>query len=164
MKNENQRVKLNTIIVACFFVLMLLLAGCSSRTTSKTYLDLNKFDYKVGDLYSFNKEYGTYGVLKIIGIDETIDGTIISAKVYKNTYQSAPTKDNLGDLNVGTIYDTDGFGVGHLPILKGAFEVDIKDYIKNELVQTDELEGYNYWKEEIENGAGAFNEPINKLV
>lgn len=67
-------------------------------------------------------------------------------------------------MSVGTIYDKDGYGVGHPPILKGAFEIDIIDFIKNEPVQTDELEGYNYWKGDTENGAGAFNEPINKLV
>ena len=54
--------------------------------------------------------------------------------------------------------------MGHLPVLKGAFEVDIIDFIKNEPVQTEDLEGYNYWKKETENGAGAFNEPISKLV
>lgn len=45
----------------------------------------------------------------------------------------------------------------------GKYYLDV-DTIKNEPVQTEELEGYNYWKGDTENGAGAFNEPINKLV
>ncbi len=166
-KNEEdrvQRIKLSFIMLACFFALILFLVGCTNRPTNIFYPELNKFDYNVGDLYSFNKENNTYGVLKIIGIDETSEGTIISAKIYKNTYSSTPKENTLGDLSVGTIYDKDGYGVGHLPILKGAFEIDILDFIKNEPVQTDELEGYNYWKGDTENGAGAFNEPINKLV
>jgi len=149
-------------LVLAFFIAVTLTGCVSSDGFLKQYPILNKFDYKEGDLYSFRNDDGTYGVLKILRIDKSPDGEIFSVRTYNNKYYSVPKADSLGGLVLG--YDKDGTGVGHIPIFKGGFEIDIVGFLKNEPVSEDELEGYYYWKVESEPGASAVNVPLSQLV
>ena len=51
------------------------------------------------------------------------------------------------DLSLGTINDEHGFGIGHLPLSARNFARWEPVIIAHEGVSSEELEGYNLWKE-----------------
>jgi hypothetical protein len=85
---------------------------------------------------------GKFGIIKVL----VIDAEIAHVKIYKNKYTIRPSKIDLKTLSMGSIYDKDGFGIGHTPLARKGFEEWKPIIIAHESVSEDELEGYKIWK------------------
>jgi hypothetical protein len=98
--------------------------------------------FQAGGIYSVADEKG-FRVAKIL----VIDADAIHVRVYKNLFTTRPSEVDEADLTLGTIYDKDGFGIGHLPLSKEQFSAWGPVFIKRSSVSKDELDGYEEWKE-----------------
>ena len=103
----------------------------------------NKNDFKVGGLYSVINDADTYSIAKVLVIDKSA----IHIRVYKNKFKTRPDKMDASTLLLGTIHDKDGFGIGHLPLNIKEFKQWDPQFIQQEKVNDEELEGYKMWKE-----------------
>jgi hypothetical protein len=99
---------------------------------------------KAGDICSIDNGDGKFGVVKIL----VIENGIVHLRIYKNKYEQRPVSIDITTLSLGSIYDEDGFGIGHTPIDRKAFEDWDPVLITYEDVSTEELEGYQLWKEQ----------------
>jgi hypothetical protein len=71
---------------------------------------------------------------------------IVHVRVYKQKFTERPTHVEIATLTMGTIHDTDGFGIGHLPLSRSGFDaVWIPVRIQNEPVTEKDLEGYRLY-------------------
>ena len=86
---------------------------------------------------------GGYGIIKILVMDKKM----VHVKVYKNKYKKRPTRINVQSLSVGSMYDDDDFGFGHLPLNRKEFESWKPLQISFQKITKDEMEGYELWKE-----------------
>ena len=75
---------------------------------------------------------------------QTVEGGWV---VYKEKFKWRPDRADTTHLSLGTIHDSDGFGVGHLPLLEGEFGLWEPVIIRREEVSVEELDGYDIWKE-----------------
>jgi hypothetical protein len=100
-------------------------------------------DLKVGGIYSFYSGENKYGVAKILALDSSA----VHVALYKNKFDSRPESVDVTTLTFGTIHDTDGFGMGHLPLTYQTFKNWHPVFIQQATVSEEDLEGYNYWKE-----------------
>jgi hypothetical protein len=82
---------------------------------------------------------GKFGIIKVL----VIDAEIAHVKIYKNKYTTRPSKIDLKTLSMGSMYDKDGFGIGHTPLARKGFEEWKPIVIANESISEEELEGYN---------------------
>lgn len=98
---------------------------------------------RVGGLYSVLAGPREFGVVKVLAFDKTG----VHVRLYKNRFNSRPTRKNLPELRLGRI-DEDGLpGIGHLPIAKKIFYRWQPLFILQQEVMDDELEGYRVWEE-----------------
>jgi len=102
----------------------------------------------VGGLYSVHAEKD-FWVVKILAAG---DG-IVHVRVYKNRFEKRPETVDPASLSLGSIKDKDGFGLGHLPMGRAAFDAWKPKFIMETQVLEDELDGYRAWKE---SGGGSF--------
>src|SRR5882757_252286 len=72
---------------------------------------------KAGAICSVDNGDGKFGVVKILVIDDKI----AHIRIYKNKYNQRPVSIDTASLGLGSIYDTDGFGIGHTPLDRKAF-------------------------------------------
>lgn len=84
-----------------------------------------------------------YKILKVLKVQEEI----VHVRIYKNRYEKVPGRVDPSTLILRKIHDADGFGVGHQPTSQRAFTSWNAQFLQHSLVEPDELEGYNYWKE-----------------
>ena len=98
----------------------------------------------VGGLYATKNEDGTYGVTKVLVVDDFA----VHLRSYANRFEELPT-DNIDPsvLTLGSISDGGGFGIGHFPLAKEGFWNDDPMYLKKTPVADDELEGYRMYLE-----------------
>ena len=87
---------------------------------------------RVGGLYTSKGKNGTYGVTKILALDDIM----VHIRQYSNTFETKPTAINTSELN---------YFIGHIPMAKSGFRLDKQELLKVEKVQENELEGYNYY-------------------
>ncbi len=87
-----------------------------------------------GDVFSIAK------VLKL-------EPEIVHVRIYKQHFQQRPRSIDPAALTLGTIHDTDGFGMGHLPLRVATFLSNDPRFLTHAEVTAQELEGYNFWKE-----------------
>ena len=87
---------------------------------------------RVGGLYTSKAKNGTYGVTKILALDDIT----VHIRQYSTTFNTKPTAISSSELN---------FFIGHMPIAKTSFRLDKQKLLKVEKVQESELEGYNYY-------------------
>jgi hypothetical protein len=73
-------------------------------------------EYKQGDVYSVQDKRG-FRIAKIL----VVDPNAVHIRLYKNVFLQRPEHIDLKTLNLGTINDVDGFGVGHLPLSRSEF-------------------------------------------
>ena len=97
-----------------------------------------------GAIYSVTSGDGGFGIAKVLVADDTG----VHVCLYRNRFPSRPVSVNLGDLSVGSIFDSDGFGIGHLPLSYAEFSSWQPQYLVATDVAEEELEGYRYWKED----------------
>lgn len=76
----------------------------------------------------------------------------VHVRIYKQHFTVRPRSIDPGALSLGTIDDQDGFGMGHLPLRLNTFMARQPIFLTYAEVRTDELEGYNFWKENAAGG------------
>lgn len=113
--------------------------GCSQPAPSLT----------VGGLYSIQNGNGSFGVAKVLALDPGV----VSVRTYKQSFPERPSSVDPASLSLGSIHDSDGFGMGHLPITPETFVSWQPVLLLVQSVTEDELDGYRMWKEA---GAGPF--------
>jgi hypothetical protein len=96
-----------------------------------------------GALYSVDDGEGHYRVAKILAVDP--DGVHI--RLYKNKFNERPARVDIVSLDLGSIHDPDGFGMGHMPLSYASFSAWEPIFLMANGVDEEELEGYVYWKE-----------------
>ena len=117
--------------------IVILFVSCEQKVIIET-VERNE----VGGLYSCDDGDGGYCVSKILALDENI----VHVRLYKNTFESRPVSVDLSTLAIGTLDETDNFGIGHLPLTKEEFESWNPELLEVKDVREDELEGYRVWK------------------
>jgi len=99
---------------------------------------------KAGAICSVDDGDGKFGVVKIL----VIDNDIAHIRIYKNKYNQRPVSIDTKTLSLGSIFDEDGFGIGHTPLDRKGFDNWDPVVITYEEVSAEELEGYQIWKEQ----------------
>jgi hypothetical protein len=105
---------------------------------------MSNFEYKIAGLYSVISGDGRYSVAKILALDEDA----VHIRLYKNKFPSRPRTIDPSVLSLGSIYDEDGFGMGHLPLSQEGFGNWQPVFLVQTSVSDEELEGYEIWKED----------------
>lgn len=106
-----------------------------------------KQDWIVGGIYLNPSTDGSFAVFKVIAVDE--GG--VHVRLFANKFQDHPRDVDPASLTVGGIGWPEGTGIGHLPLSFEAIGKWTVEYLKQEPVTDDELDGYDMWKED---GAG----------
>ncbi|HTR41481.1 MAG TPA: hypothetical protein VMH87_07680 [Pseudomonadales bacterium] len=96
-----------------------------------------------GTICTVDDGEGFYRVAKVLVID---DGGV-HARLYKNRWTERPQAVDMSTLSLGSVYDKDGFGMGHLPLTKRAFAAWKPIVLGLEEVRQEELDGYEIWKD-----------------
>ena len=96
-----------------------------------------------GDMCSVQSGEGGYKIAKVLKVDKSI----IHTALYKNRYSQRPQSVDPRILTFGKIDDSDGFGIGHLPLSRGSFATWLPLRIQHSPVTDEELEGYRIWNE-----------------
>ena len=109
------------------------LFGCSRQSNPKA-----------GMLCTVDDGEGFYRVAKVL----VVDHRGVHIRLYKNRWKERPQTVDVTSLTVGSIHDTDGFGMGHLPLTKRAFAAWKPISIGEQPVQKEELDGYEIWKDQ----------------
>jgi hypothetical protein len=98
-----------------------------------------------GQLYSGNwDDDGTYRVVKVLAADDEA----VHVRVYKQRFPERPTTVDPQRLTLGTAHDSDGFGVGHLPLAHQEFMLWEPQLIGSTELREEELDGYRMWASE----------------
>lgn len=95
-----------------------------------------------GGLYVIASE-NCYKIVKVLKVEKDI----VHVRIYKNRFEKVPGRVDPITLDLGTIHDKDGFGIGHTPTSRRAFASWNPQFLQHGLVEPDELDGYNEWKE-----------------
>ena len=103
---------------------------------------LNPVALVEGGLYVFPSN-GRCGILKVL----KFEAEIVHVRLYKNKFSAVPAKIEPKSLELGSINDKDGFGIGHLPLTNETFHSWEPQFLQHTLVEPEELEGYEAWKE-----------------
>lgn len=99
-------------------------------------------ELREGGYYSFldGQQFSIAKVLKL-------DPDIVHVRIYKQHFLERPIKLDLSLLTLGTIHDSDGFGMGHLPLRRETFYRREPVFVAESPVTASELNGYEFWKE-----------------
>lgn len=76
----------------------------------------------------------------------------VHVRIYKQHFPLRPRSIDPGALTLGTIHDKDGFGMGHLPLRLTTFMARQPLFLTYAEVKPEELDGYNFWKENAAGG------------
>jgi hypothetical protein len=99
-------------------------------------------EWIVGGLYSVRAK-NDFNIVKVLAVDEVA----VHVRVYKQCYDSRPNVVDPSTLTLGTIYDEDGFGMGHLPLSQRELTSWEPAFLCQSTVIPEELEGYRLWRE-----------------
>lgn len=105
-----------------------------------------------GAIYSVDDGEGDYRVAKVLAAD----AGGVHIRLFKNRYANRPNFVDPITLNLGSIHDPDGFGMGHIPLSYSAFNAWLPQFLSASSLDEEELEGYRYWQEAE---GGYFGEP-----
>jgi hypothetical protein len=84
-----------------------------------------------------------YGVLKVLKVEDQI----VHIRLYTNRFDRIPPRVEPKILDLGTIHDSDGFRIGHLPISHETFTSWRPQFLQHALVEPDELDRYQISKD-----------------
>lgn len=118
------------------FLKVFLIIGIVIQIACSTNPKINTYGLKVGGLYTLQNDNGTYGITKILAIDDYSVHVII----YDEEFNSKPEKVKTSELN---------YLIGHAPIDIKGYMRDKPELIHVENVSDGELEGYTIYKEEL---------------
>ena len=116
-------------IVSNLFIIVgiLVIIGCSSTDSRNKVNDL-----VVGGLYISQNEDDSFGVSKILALDEFT----VHVRMYSDEFETKPSDLNSSVLTVL---------IGHAPMAKEGYLLDKPELLKVEKVSEEELEGYNFY-------------------
>ena len=83
-----------------------------------------------------------FSVAKVLKLEPEI----VHVRIYKQHFPQRPRSIDPAVLTFGTIHDTDGFGMGHLPLRVATFMDREPEFLTHAEVKPEELKGYNFWK------------------
>lgn len=116
-----------------------LLAGCGESAPPAA-----KGDWVPGALYTVT-DGKAFKVAKVLATD----AQAVHVRLYKNSWPARPAQVDLSTLQLGSISDKDGFGVGHLPLDRRTFADWDPVLLATSTLVPDELEGYEMWKKGV---------------
>lgn len=125
--------KMKNISKLLSIVGVFVMIGCSSTGSENKANDL-----VIGGLYISQNEDGSFGVSKILALDEFA----VHVRMYSDEFETKPSDLNSTDLT---------FLIGHAPMAKEGFLLDKPELLKVEKVSEEELEGYNYYLDAMMN-------------
>jgi len=76
----------------------------------------------------------------------------VHVRIYKEHFAQRPAHIDPARLTLGTIHDSDGFGMSHLPLTRERFYRSEPVFITESPVTANELKGYELWKEVASGG------------
>lgn len=126
---------MKTALVCAVVLLLALLIACTRRSGGIV----------IGGLYASKNEDGTFGVVKVLAVDESA----VHVRIYRNKFKSVPQDLDTSVLTLGRLGDSEGFGVGHAPIEKRGW-IDSQIFLKQEPVREEELKGYKYYLDQMQ--------------
>ena len=91
---------------------------------------------------------GVFSIAKVLKLEPGI----VHVRIYKEHFPQRPRAIDPESLTLGTIYDKDGFGMGHLPLRLETFTERLPIFLTFSAVKPEELEGYSLWKESADGG------------
>ena len=100
-----------------------------------------KEDIVTGGLYAFREPDGRYRVIKVL----VIDRHAVHLRKYATRFDQLPSSIRSSDLSLDGSGSAEGFGIGHFPLARAAFDQDGKVLIGHERVSDEELDGYRLW-------------------
>lgn len=110
-----------------------------SRNAQSELFEGGYYSIVDGDVFSIAK------VLKL-------EPETVHVRIYKQSFQQRPRSIDPSALTLGKIHDKDGFGMGHLPLREVVFMEREPIFLTYAEVKSEELEGYNFWKESADGG------------
>lgn len=104
-----------------------------------------------GALYATQDDDGRFSVIKVLRVD---DGGV-HIRQYSNSFHTPPVVLDSSTLFMAGLHREPGIklGLGHTPVSHETFATWKLIFLKFEPTTPDELDGYEYWKEE---GGGYF--------
>jgi hypothetical protein len=109
-------------------LIALLAAGCDRPSA--------KADYIPGGLYSVT-DGKSFKVVKVLATG----AAAVHVRLYKNRWPARPAQLDPATLQLGSISDKDGFGVGHLPLDRETFAGWEPVFLASTTLSPEELEG-----------------------
>jgi len=95
----------------------------------------------VGGLYAARDRDGLYRITKVLVLDERI----AHLRTYANQFKALPSQIRSSELSLGGLGSSGGFGIGHFPVAREAFEHEEHVLVGRENVVDEELDGYRIW-------------------
>jgi hypothetical protein len=133
--------------------MLCLLLGCSQASTPPDSPSVKEStaisdqpEIVVGGLYATKNEDGSYGVMKVLAVDDFA----VHLRTYANRFKELPTDIDPATLSLGSISGNGGFGIGHFPLAKEGFWRDQPEFLKETPVAENELEGYRIYLEAMQ--------------
>ncbi len=102
----------------------------------------SKEEIQAGSICTIEDGTGKFGIVKVL----VINSNEAHIKIFKNKFEERPTNIDLKALKLGTIHDSDGFGIGHIPLERKGFDSWKPIQVAFEEVTKEDLEGYEIWK------------------
>jgi hypothetical protein len=140
-----QFVQVNPSSKFCLYSLLLILlvgiSGCSPKA-----------ELVVGGLYSMNDGEGSFGVIKVIAIEEK--GTHV--RLYRNRWTDRPTTIDEATLTLAVNPSHIIYGAEHLALTRKGFYSLQPVFIKQGTVTPEEIQPYKIW---TTSGANYIGEP-----
>lgn len=96
-----------------------------------------------GALYTVDDGEGRFRVVKVLALD----AAGVHVRLYKNKFVSRPLEVEVSALDLGSIHDPEGFGMGHMPLSYAAFSAWEPVFLFAVGLDEEELDGYRYWQE-----------------
>ena len=132
--------------IICIVILAVTISSCQKKGEDQTQAPItdqtaSTQDIVVGGLYASRNDDGTYGVMKVLAVDDFA----VHLRSYKNRFRDIPKDLDTSVLSLGGIDDPDGFGIGHFPLAKDGFWNSEPIFLIRETVTDDELEGYRMY-------------------
>jgi len=78
-----------------------------------------------------------------------VEPETVHIRIYKQKFATRPASIDPQSLTLGSIYDTDGFGIGHLPLSRSEFKSWKPIFLSRESLSQEELDGYEMWKQQF---------------
>jgi hypothetical protein len=97
---------------------------------------------RAGALYSVYGSKGYFQVAKVLATD----ATGVHVRLYRNRFTSRPSSVDFASLQLGSLHDKGGVGIGHMPLTHRSFTAWQPKYLAESAVTEDELEGYREWE------------------